>query len=413
MASSVRDGALAAELRRALYHLYDPAELRRNGLVGRFGLEQNSDPASALRRLLTEAIEALKPAPSVPAHANAWRIYHVLFQRFSEQFTQREVATDLGLSIRQLRRLEASALGLLAERLQGSHPQTSPAAKALPPAVDEPGTPSREQELDWLRRSQTPEAVELAPISQAVLKTIGPLTSALHVDVDLLLPSELPPLAVPATPLRQALVNLLTTTVRCVPGGRVRVEIVPRNQQVQFTLHPQARGRAPASLEDQGESLDMARQLVSLCGGTLEVLPGANPREPYRLRAGFRAAGQVPVLVVDDNADTLLLLERYLSGSRYRLIGAPDPQQTLALAEQTHARIVILDVMLPGVDGWELLGRLREHPATRNVPVVVCTILPQEQLAEGLGAAAFLRKPLGRRELLETLDQLTEQTAGS
>ena len=66
----------------------------------------------------------------------------------------------------------------------------------------------------------------------------------------------------------------------------------------------------------------------------------------------------------------------------------------------------MLDVMLPGIDGWELLGRLREHPRTRNVPVVISTILPQEQLALALGAAAFLRKPINRETLLSSLDRL-------
>jgi CheY-like chemotaxis protein len=77
----------------------------------------------------------------------------------------------------------------------------------------------------------------------------------------------------------------------------------------------------------------------------------------------------------------------------------------VALAEEITPRAIVLDVMLPGIDGWELVGRLREHPRTRDVPIVICTILPQEQLAMALGAAAFLRKPVAREVLLEVLDQ--------
>jgi CheY-like chemotaxis protein len=64
-----------------------------------------------------------------------------------------------------------------------------------------------------------------------------------------------------------------------------------------------------------------------------------------------------------------------------------------------------MDVMLPGIDGWELLGRLREHPHMRAVPIIVCTILPQERMALALGAAAFIRKPASRETLLTALDQ--------
>jgi len=67
-----------------------------------------------------------------------------------------------------------------------------------------------------------------------------------------------------------------------------------------------------------------------------------------------------------------------------------------------------LDVMLPGIDGWELLGQLREHPQTSCIPVVVCTILPQEPLALALGAAAFLRKPVSREALLSALDRTAD-----
>jgi CheY-like chemotaxis protein len=115
------------------------------------------------------------------------------------------------------------------------------------------------------------------------------------------------------------------------------------------------------------------------------------------------------VLVVDDNADTLQLLQRYLSNSRYRFNGTSDPQQALQLAEELAPKAILLDVMLPDVDGWELLGRLNEYPETSDVPVVVCTILPQEQLALSLGAAAFIPKPVSRSELLATLDRLLGQ----
>ena len=59
--------------------------------------------------------------------------------------------------------------------------------------------------------------------------------------------------------------------------------------------------------------------------------------------------------------------------------------------------------MLPGIDGWELLGRIRSDPALREIPVIVCTVLPQEELAMALGAAAFVRKPINRQEFLAVL----------
>ena len=143
----------------------------------------------------------------------------------------------------------------------------------------------------------------------------------------------------------------------------------------------------------------MARQLADLLQGSLVSAQGA-------LELALPHALQTPILVIDDNADALQLMQRYLSGTPYGFACARDPDQGLALAARLRPGAVILDIMLPGIDGWELLGRLRAHPALLGVPIIVSTILPQEKLAMSLGAAAFLRKPVSREVLMETLDQL-------
>jgi CheY-like chemotaxis protein len=143
---------------------------------------------------------------------------------------------------------------------------------------------------------------------------------------------------------------------------------------------------------------------VELSDGT--VTAQADADMPPAITLNLRLAGQRTVLVIDDNADALQLAARCLIGSRYTFVGSRDPEQGLLVAARVAPCAIVLDVVLPGIDGWELLGRLRTHPATANIPVIVATILPQEQLALALGAAAFLRKPLSREALLTTLDEL-------
>jgi CheY-like chemotaxis protein len=158
----------------------------------------------------------------------------------------------------------------------------------------------------------------------------------------------------------------------------------------------------------------MAEQLVRLCRGSLETAWSVEGEDAFAASILLPIAEQVTVLVVDDNADTLQLFQRYLSGSHYRFIGAQDAQRGFALAEGSGPQIIVLDVMMPQQDGWALLGRLREHPRTRRIPIIVCTILSQEELALALGAAEFIRKPVGRTELLSALDrQLDLSTRGS
>jgi CheY-like chemotaxis protein len=146
---------------------------------------------------------------------------------------------------------------------------------------------------------------------------------------------------------------------------------------------------------------------MELSAGTLDI----TARQPglWRVTLAFTVANQIPVLVIDDNADTLRLMERYLTGTRFVFTGTSHPDQIMALAESASPRVIVLDVMFPEVDGWEILGRLREHPRTQHTPVIISTILPQETLAMALGAAGFLRKPVSREALLAALEQQSAQ----
>ncbi len=414
IAGNSASAGFVRDLRHALQHLYDAGELRKSPLLPLLAVERREDPAVSLRRLLLQAIAALKPPPDVPAQASAWRTYQLLSLRYAEQYSQREVGADLSLSIRQVRREDSRALRALADHLWVSHDlqrRTTPAASParFTPEEGDPadnGTPSREQEMEWLRRSLPSQIADVAALVEGVLRTIAPLVQSLGVSVQCAVPAGLPPLTAQAA-VRQALLNVLTAAVRCASGGSVSLEAWSEHHNVRIRVRPLGRAMSPASLSEQDrERLEMAAQLVRLAGGDLAV-PSAHDW-PCAVEVALPAAEQVAVLVVDDNADTLELMQRYLAGTRYRFAGTGDPAQVLAAGEGARPDIIVLDVMLPGIDGWELLERLREHPATRGVPIIVCTILPQEELAQALGAAAFLRKPVSRRALLAALERVLQ-----
>ena len=395
-------------LHQALVHLYDPTRLRASPLVGLLAVDPRQG-ARALRCILTEAIEGLKPNADTPPQARSWRIYRILFHRYTEQCTQREVWDMLGLSERQLRREEHRALQALADQLwiqhgvhlreayeAGADGATGAEAEAIGA-----GTSSREQELAWLKRTPTGESADLAEELGAALRIVEPLLRALAVDVRLDLASSLPRLVIEPSPLRQALLNLLTAAANSVPGGEIAIAAEVAHGQVCVRVAPQRGPTCSAPLPaDAVEKLDMARELVKLSQGSLEV------GHPFAATLRLPPAEEAAVLFIDDNADTLRLYQRCLTGTVYPFIGTRDPEEALELAGDRPPQVIVLDLMLPGVDGWEVLGRLREHPSTRGIPVMVCSILPQEQLALTLGAAAFMRKPISRAALLAALERV-------
>jgi CheY-like chemotaxis protein len=243
---------------------------------------------------------------------------------------------------------------------------------------------------------------------EGVLETLGPLVQRLDVAVERDIPQDLPPVTVQRITMRQALFSVIAAAVSRVPGGRIVLSAGHGARQVSLvvTATPGASATPPADAapsadKEQRKSLEVARRLIEVSGGSLALHPG----ELFQVRAALPAVDQVAVLGIDDNSDTLRLLQKYLSGTRYRFVGTTDPRQALPLAEQWAPRVILLDVMLPEIDGWELLSRLREHPRTQHTPIVVCTVLPQPDLASLLGAAAFLSKPFSQETLLATLDR--------
>jgi len=139
-------------------------------------------------------------------------------------------------------------------------------------------------------------------------------------------------------------------------------------------------------------------------GGSLHHDIDSVREQVFNFRFTLPTDRQSAVLAIDDKPDTLQLLQRYTADTRYSLQCESNPARSLALAEETLPDVILLDVLLQGMDGWELLGRFRAHPRLGDKPVIVCTILPQRELALSLGAAGFLSKPLSQRQLLAALD---------
>ena len=405
------DESFTQSLRQALQHLYEPAELRRSPLFGLLGLDDQHNP-SDLRRMLVDAIESLKPRAGVSSQSRAQRTYYTLYHRYVAQFSQTEVAANLGLSVRHLRRQENIALRVLADYLQTHHLQIMGPEdddKLLDTDAEEDQsstkTASRKQELEWLERSLPSTPTDLVQMIHRVLETVGPLAETSHVRIECTIPSGLPRLAVQLVTMRQSLISAFAAAIRSVPDGKIVIKAELQPRQVSILICPIAPKPPPSPTPNNHiEGLQMARQLAELSGGTLESTPGGTPECPFQIKLILPTAEERAVLVVDDNADTLQLFRRYLTGSSYLFVGTSDPQQALSLAQDLKPQSIVLDVMLPGIDGWELLGQLRAHPEIGNTPVIICTILPQERLALTLGAAGFLRKPFTRKALLSALD---------
>jgi CheY-like chemotaxis protein len=396
-------------LRNDLKHLYDPDHLRGSPLAGLFGVANRFDTASALQRILTEAIESLEPKTDEPPQSQRWQIYEPLFYRYVEQLSPQEVADQLAITARHLRRKQRAALEVLAEHLWRQFDLDTELAQdsetSLVHLTDTAG-PTVNDELAWLRNTSHESVTDLGQTLPALLDLARRLAIQYDVQLDVAPTDTLPPLAVHPVALRQTLLSLLNVVIPRAAGGRVgfSTRLLRWEAEIRVQCGEYPSGPKPA-LSDESPSLNMAQQLADLGGFKLSLTVDARAFDAVLT---LPALEKLPVLVIDDNADTLQLLKRYASGTRYHLITTPDPEQALSIVERCAPKIIVLDVMMPQADGWEVLERLLGHPLTADIPVIVCTILDQKRFALFLGASGFVHKPITRQAFLDALDQQAE-----
>lgn len=364
------------------------------------------DTPVLLRQILVAAIESLKPKIDVPHHSPVWRAYKVLLYRYMQQRTQKDVADQMDLSVRHLRREQEAALEMLACQLWAQFELGAKLGESRgkdPLSVNREASLAVNENLAWLRDSALSAPANIAQVFAEVLRLARPLAIQHGVHVQITLPDTLPAVAVHASALQQALLSLLPVAIHRSPGGQVLIAAKSTLQNVEVGVLANSHCSGPSPIRnDDITNLDMARRLVNVYGGKLRL---PDSEQPFAVWFILPALERLLVLAIDNNQDALQLLKRYTSGTRYRLVGTRDPEKALSLVEETSPDVIVLEAMLPEVDGWDLLRRLRQHPFTARVPIIVCTIHALAELALSLGASDLLWKPVSQQTFLGALDR--------
>jgi DNA-binding response OmpR family regulator len=210
------------------------------------------------------------------------------------------------------------------------------------------------------------------------------------------------------------------------------IGISAADQEVVFEEFRQV-GDPSARQPGTGLGLALTKRLVAAHGGRIELAsaPGAGSRftvvlpGPTATRAralGDRNEPPEPVgpgpsasseiLVIEDDPSAARLLRAYLEGDGYRVRVAADGDQGLVEARQSPPAAIVLDVILPGLDGWDVLRQLKTDERLREIPVIIVTVVDEREVGLALGAADYLVKPVERSALLACLTRISRPTAG-
>jgi len=361
---------------------------------------------SALQVIVLEAIASLGPEAELPPDSGPRRDYDVLHHRYVLRLSQEETALRLGLSLRSLQRAQRQAIHVLARQLWDRARAPHIQAEADVSQNKAEWHSQVRQELVSLEKSASGWGAPLADTLAGVLRIAR--LSLKDRGIRLQVRDTIPDVKVRVHPtvLRQILLDEIHNLAQSAPSGAVTVGAHEHGGRVRITIS--CSGQAAI----QTVEASLARELLAAQGGRAELsYTDQTTALTIELPTLQPPPATTTVLVVDDNPDMATVFEAYCIGTRYRIVSLQDGQH-ITEAVRAHAPgVILLDVMLPGVDGWDLLLELTRDPATRQVPVIVCSVVTDERLALRLGAAQYLRKPVSRQQLISALDQLLSQAA--
>lgn len=371
-----------------LAHMYDNQELAASPLVASLPGLADMDPlgrANAARSLLLDCIEFLRPPRHSSLRSVAARSYAVLWLRYVEGMGIPQVGEELALSERQTHRELRAAEAKLTEALtaQLDNLGRSPAAVRMP-----------DDDSGELAVTTRPAQVRLQQVLAAATATVAPLARALGVDLRLEAEVAEGETFTDEGILRQLLIQALSLALQSAPGGSVLVQTAVAEGQAVLSVRFRAAERPP-----NGEMLEALRRIAATIGLAWREQQGDEGRCCLSLAVPLRQPRHI--LVIEDSAAAIELYRRYLEPSgEWRVVGVSEPRLAHDMARSLHPALIILDLLMPGTDGWTILNLLRAHEATVAIPVVVCSVFQDPLLAEALGAKAHLRKPVSQAQLL-------------
>jgi signal transduction histidine kinase/CheY-like chemotaxis protein len=241
--------------------------------------------------------------------------------------------------------------------------------------------------------------------------------------------------------IKEVLLNLLANAIKFTPdGGKISLSarpdgdfvfisvtdtgigIAPEDQELIFEEFRQVGSEKARKTEGTGLGLTLAKKFVELHGGSIwvESEPGHGSTFTFKLpviappEKRPELAPMTPVtesesqlvLAIEDDRISANLLSILLRETGFHVVVAQDGEEGLRKARSLHPASIILDIMLPKVDGWEFLAQIKADPETRDIPVIIVSVVDQPGKGFALGAADYLIKPVNREKLTAALQRV-------
>ena len=281
------------------------------------------------------------------------------------------------------------------------------------------------------------DEVNINDLITSVMSTAAGLVKDKPIKLVPAVADDLPMVRADAMRIRQVLINFLSNAAKFTEEGEILVKanldetdkgqpmvlvrvidsgpgIAEEDQAKLFQPFSQVDASLTRKVGGSGLGLSICHHLIQMHSGQIGVQSALGKGSTFYfsipvVQSKPKAEGENServILAIDDDPQIISLYERYLEPKGFTVIGLSDPAKARERVEQLKPFAITLDIMMPGYDGWQVLTDLKSSSKTRDIPVVVCSIVEDEEKGFSLGAADYLVKPILEEDLLASLDRL-------
>jgi len=292
----------------------------------------------------------------------------------------------------------------------------------------------------------TPERFSLHQLVDGCLGTVSPMVNR-GVEARADLSPEVDVIYSDASRIRQILINLLSNAAKFTEEGSITVSLKPVSEDrielavadtgigipaeslaFIFEEFRQVDGSTTRRYGGTGLGLSISKRLAQMLGGDIRVAsevgqgstftvslatryaPAAErAAETEEISEQPRDASKRLVLAIDDDPDVLSLIAQEIEEEGYEVVGVTQAAEGIQKARQLGPYAITLDIMMPGMDGWEAITHLKGDPQTRDIPLIVLSIIDNKDLGFRLGADEYLVKPIDKEALVRVLRQYEDR----
>jgi CheY-like chemotaxis protein len=392
------------DVKDILNHLSDPAYLENHNLINLF--YKGDDTALAvrmhsLRDTIQQGVDFLRPPEGTPPNATEWRCYKILTYRYFQLKEWHVIEEELGLSQRQVQRDLKKGIDALISILWDHYVSQN--------RIENQSDNAQEESIETYDQELIKEELKNWEISYDLINLFQVLEQALQLCESLL-----------KTELRSR-VNMLDVDVDLVvlvdqvltKQGLYKVFSMigssPENLQVHLRTRKLNDYFFELSFSFNTENLNtiehwsIAQLFFTIQGLTHNITKYENQSV---ISIILPVKKQISCLVIDDVESVRRLIERMLGSYGIQVFGADNYYTALNLIQLVKPDFILLDILMPKMDGWQMIKNLKSDPETSDIPVIISSVLFEPELSQASKASAYIRKPINRLELIQTLQEL-------